>query len=92
MPESNRKLAVLWLICLTSVAASMQQLQAAAEHSGSQIALTFDDAPRGPGPFFTGQERTQQLIAALRAAEVDEVMFFVTTRNIARSGEGADAG
>jgi len=43
------------------------------------IALTFDDAPRGEGPFFSGTERTQELIAALESAGAQGAMFYVTT-------------
>lgn len=52
-----------------------------------RIALTFDDATRGDGPFFTGVERTDRLILALADAGVSEAMFFVTTRNVERAGD-----
>lgn len=52
------------------------------------IALTFDDATRGDGPFFRGEERTEKLIQALAQANVEEAMFFVTTRNVERAGSG----
>ena len=55
------------------------------------IALTFDDATRGDGPFFSGEERTARLIEALSDAGVAEAMFFVTTRNVERAGETAPA-
>ncbi len=45
-----------------------------------QIALTFDDAPRGD-KVLTGQERTNLLIKSLKKADV-EAMFFLTTRGI----------
>lgn len=55
------------------------------------IALTFDDATKGDGAFFTGTERTARLIDALSTAGVGEAMFFVTTRNVERvSGNGAE--
>ena len=47
-----------------------------------KIAITFDDAPRSDGPFFTGPERTDALIAALAEAGVESAMFFVTTRGL----------
>ena len=62
-----------------------------ADVSGPQIALTFDDATRGPGPFFDGPERTRRLVDALQRADVDEAMFFVTTRNVDRQGETGSA-
>jgi len=47
-----------------------------------RIALTFDDAPRSAGGFFSGEERTRRLIRELEKAGVDEAMFFVKTSNI----------
>jgi peptidoglycan/xylan/chitin deacetylase (PgdA/CDA1 family) len=47
-----------------------------------QIALTFDDAPRSDGGFFSGEERTSRLIRELKLAGVEEAMFFVKTAQI----------
>lgn len=58
------------------------------KQSEKRIAITFDDAPRGDGAFFSGPERTQRLIAALEAAGVEQAAFFVTTGRI---GSDADA-
>lgn len=55
-----------------------------------RIALTFDDAPRGDGWYFTGPERTEALIAALDETEVEGAMFFVLTGNIAHGPDRAD--
>lgn len=41
------------------------------------IALSFDDAPRGRGAFFTPGERTQRIIAALKKAKAPQAVFFV---------------
>ena len=49
------------------------------------IALTFDDAPKGDGPFFTGSERTTKLIEALHSVDARGAMFFVTTSHIDRA-------
>ena len=62
---------------------------AAAEPRG-RIALTFDDAPRGNGPVYSGPERTDRLIEALDAAGVEGVMFFVTTGNLEKAPRGAE--
>jgi peptidoglycan/xylan/chitin deacetylase (PgdA/CDA1 family) len=59
----------------------------AAVPAGRTIALTFDDATLGDGPFLTGEERTRRLIDALADARVTEAMFFVTTDNVAGVGE-----
>ena len=53
-----------------------------------RIALTFDDAPRGVGAFFTKQERARRLMAGLRKARVAQVAFFV---NPGRAESPADA-
>jgi len=47
-----------------------------------RIALTFDDAPRSDGGFFSGEERTIRLIRELERAGVEEAMFFVKTAHI----------
>lgn len=54
-----------------------------------RIALTFDDIPRGDGPIFTGQERSEALIAALKDARVEGAMMFVQTNTIDRRPDGA---
>lgn len=48
-----------------------------AQTAPKRIALTFDDAPRAPGAFFTPQERARRLIAALKKARVTQAAFFV---------------
>lgn len=51
-----------------------------------RIALTFDDVPRGPGGFFTPDQRTNRLIAGLKAARVPQAAFFVTPGNLRQPG------
>ena len=41
------------------------------------IALSFDDAPRGRGAFFTPDERTQHIIAELKKTKAPQAVFFV---------------
>lgn len=53
--------------------------------TGKRIALTFDDVPRGPGAFYTPQQRSALLIAGLRRAGVSQVAFFL---NPGRIGPG----
>lgn len=48
-----------------------------------RIALTFDDAPTGPGSFFSGAERTARIVGHLSEAGVAGAMFFVRTDGIA---------
>ncbi len=50
-----------------------------------RIALTFDDVPRGRGAFFTPDERSVRLIAALKRAGVKQAAFFVTPGNLAKA-------
>lgn len=51
-----------------------------------QIALTYDDAPLGDGPRFTGPARTEAFIAQLDAAQAGPVAIFVTTQGLDREG------
>lgn len=53
------------------------------------IALSFDDAPRGRGAFFTPDERTQRIIAELKKAKAPQAVFFV---NPAAIGQGDGVG
>jgi len=50
------------------------------------IALTFDDAPRGEGPVYSGNERADILITALGKANTGPVAFFVTTNGLNKPG------
>ena len=52
-----------------------------APSGAKRIALTYDDAPRGDGPAYTGRERTERLLAELARAEA-EAAIFVTTRGM----------
>ena len=57
-----------------------------------RIALSFDDVPRHAGAFFSPDERTAELIAALRRGRVRQAGFFVTTGNLDRpAGAGGEA-
>ena len=47
-----------------------------------EIALSFDDAPRGDSTLLSGDERTKKLIDNLKEAEVSDALFYVTTRNL----------
>jgi len=53
------------------------------------IALSFDDVPRGPGAFYTKEQRTIRLIAALSEADVRQVAFFLNPGRIS-AGDGAE--
>jgi peptidoglycan/xylan/chitin deacetylase (PgdA/CDA1 family) len=80
-----RRLLALLFIPLLATAA-----MAAPGHK--RIALTFDDVPRMPGAFFTPEERTRRLIAALRQAGVPQAAFFVTSANLEQTyGKGGAA-
>lgn len=53
-----------------------------------RIALTFDDVPRFPGAWYTPDERTRRIIAALRKGGVRGAAFFVNPGSLAKP-EGA---
>lgn len=62
-----------------------------------EIALSFDDAPTPDSALMTGVERTQKIIAALKAAKVPDVLLFVkadyiTPQTADRLKQYADAG
>jgi peptidoglycan/xylan/chitin deacetylase (PgdA/CDA1 family) len=60
-------------------------------HAEKRIALTFDDAPRRVGAFFTMDERAIKLIAALKRARVRQVAFFVNPGNLDKpEGKGGE--
>ncbi|MEJ0058904.1 MAG: polysaccharide deacetylase family protein [Terricaulis sp.] len=54
----------------------------AADAPRREIALTYDDSPRDPGPFMDGPERARRIVAGLREAGVAEAMFFANPGHI----------
>ncbi len=65
---------------------------AAPASAQKRIALSFDDVPRQTGAYFTVEERTERLIAALRRTRVRQAAFFVTTGHFdAPWGVGGEA-
>lgn len=69
----------LLILLLLPVPAAAQKL----------IALSFDDAPRGRGAFFTPEERTARIIAELKKAEAPQAVFFVNPAAIGH-GDGVN--
>lgn len=61
-------------------------LVAAPVAAQKRIALSFDDVPRQRGAFFSPDERTRLLIAAMRRADVRQAAFFVTPGNLEKAG------
>lgn len=53
---------------------------AVAPATAREIAITFDDAPTNDTAIFTGEERTKRLIAALKAAGIEQAAFFCVPR------------
>src|SRR5438309_874735 len=84
------RLFTRWLLALLLV-----PLLAAASHAAppqhKRIAFTFDDVPRSPGAFFTPEERTRRLIAALRQNGVKQAAFFINPGNLEQPyGKGGE--
>jgi peptidoglycan/xylan/chitin deacetylase (PgdA/CDA1 family) len=50
--------------------------------AAGEIALSFDDAPKGDGAYYSGMERTRTLITKLDSLEIDEVVFFCVTNKL----------
>lgn len=80
-----RLLLTAWLGALLALAAQPALAQ-------KRIALSFDDAPRSAGAFFTPDARTKRLIAELKRARVAQAAFFVTPGNLETpDGKGGEA-
>lgn len=76
---------------LMALLAACSTVQPASKHQAKRIALTFDDVPRHRGAFFTPDERTSRLIAALKRANVRQAAFFVTPGNLGKpDGAGGE--
>ena len=73
----RRLLLPLLILLLLPVQAAAQKM----------IALSFDDAPRGRGAFFTPDDRTQRIIAELKKANAPQAVFFVNPGAIGQ-GDG----
>jgi peptidoglycan-N-acetylglucosamine deacetylase len=56
--------------------------QSARPTGDKRIAITFDDAPRGPGAFLESQIRPQMLRMALKRSGVNQAAFFVNPGRI----------
>lgn len=73
----RRLLLPLLLLLLLPVQAAAQKM----------IALSFDDAPRGRGAFFTPDERTQRIVTELKEVNAPQAVFFVNPGALGR-GDG----
>ena len=71
-----RLIAAIALLAIGGCSASQDQ----SPSDLKQIALTYDDAPLGDGPRYTGAERTEALIDQLDEAEAGPAAIFVTTK------------
>ena len=70
-------------IALTALAACQPSpAPEASEPDLKRIALTYDDAPLGDGPRYTGAERTAAMLAQFETAQTGPVAVFVTTRGM----------
>lgn len=58
--------------------------------NAKEIAITFDDAPKFGTSIMSGQERTDKIIQGLKAENVEDALFFVTTSNITKENNGIE--
>ncbi|MDB5725517.1 MAG: polysaccharide deacetylase-related protein [Novosphingobium sp.] len=72
---------------LSATAAGALPCSAATATVQRRIALTFDDVPRDRGAFLSTSERTQRLIAILRAEGVHQAAFFAVPGFIEEPGK-----
>lgn len=73
-----------------AVCASAQETQDGQDAQAKRIALSFDDVPRGEGPYFNSDERTRLIINGLQKAGVEQAAFFLNPGRIAKR-PGAEA-
>lgn len=60
--------------------------------AGKRVALSFDDAPRQRGAFFTPDERSRRLIDGLRSGRVRQAVFFINPGRLESvDGAGGEA-
>jgi peptidoglycan-N-acetylglucosamine deacetylase len=79
------------IVFRTLLALIVSILVASGAHAEKRIALTFDDIPRQRGAFFTPNERTTKLIAALKLAKVKQAAFFINPGRLATpDGQGGE--
>ncbi|MEE4211759.1 MAG: polysaccharide deacetylase family protein [Parvularcula sp.] len=65
-------------------------VEATKKEGEKRIALSFDDAPRPDGPWFTGDERAERLIASLARTDAVPSVFFVTTGGFEKESGGRE--
>ncbi len=70
--------------CLAIIALLLASTQALA---GKRIALSFDDVPRDRGGFFTPDQRTERILAALLETRAPQAVFFVVPGQVG-NGDG----
>lgn len=81
---------IVILLVFSLVSAGLAGPASATEQK--RIALSFDDVPRHAGGFFTSDDRTSELIDALKRTGVEQAGFFVTPGNLDKPrGQGGEA-
>ena len=76
-----RSISAILLILLAACSSSeVAQFVAPQAPQAKVLALTYDDAPLGDGPRFTGPERTEAMLQQFTAAATGPVAIFVTTK------------
>jgi peptidoglycan-N-acetylglucosamine deacetylase len=84
--------ALIALLLAIALMLSAQRAGNSVTHIGDgskRIALSFDDAPRGPGAFLDVNVRPQMLNAALKRAGVQQAVFFTNPGRIDASNQAA---
>jgi peptidoglycan-N-acetylglucosamine deacetylase len=82
--------ALAFAFALLSTPAGSKEAERPKAAGPKRIAISFDDAPRGPGAFLNQKTRPQMLISAMRDAEVKQAVFFVNPGRIdASNGHAA---
>ncbi|MEO1322407.1 MAG: polysaccharide deacetylase family protein [Pseudomonadota bacterium] len=73
---------VLTVTLCSLVACQPEAMEDFTDVGSKRIALSYDDAPLGDGPRYTGAERTKAMLDQFETAQTGPVAIFVTTRGM----------
>lgn len=81
-------LIALFVTIILMVTVQQREARPSPTHAfEKRIAISFDDAPRGPGAFLNADVRPQLLLAALDRARVQQAVFFTNPGRIDASNQ-----
>lgn len=79
----------LFLVCALISALALPVPTALAQAGGNvdmKLAFSFSDVPTADGKLYSGKERTDMIIAALKKGHIDEAAFYVNATRLSQPG------